>query len=78
MNTVALQFKTRNVFAYLNAQIVGSNPTHGTDVYVFLCMRFTVYVAALRQADLLSKESYRLSVKFTISEINMNGNRKRA
>jgi hypothetical protein len=43
--------------------IVGSNPTRGMDVYMFV--RFSVFVlsCALRRADHSSKESYRLYKK---------------
>jgi hypothetical protein len=61
--TVAARSKAWNVLARSNAGIVGSNPTQDVNV----CLRlFSVCVvlckvAALRRADLLSKESYRLS-----------------
>jgi hypothetical protein len=48
---VAAQPKARIVFARSNAEIVGSNPTGGTDVYVRLFCVCLVQVAALRRAD---------------------------
>jgi hypothetical protein len=45
---------------------VGSNPTGGIDVCVCVHSVFvlsSVYVAALRRADLLSKYSYRLCIR---------------
>jgi hypothetical protein len=41
-------------------------------VFVLSC----VYVAALRRADLPSKESYQLSTRLIISELILNGNRQ--
>jgi hypothetical protein len=59
---VTAQFKEWNVFAGWNARIVGSNPTRGMDVcivYVYSVFVLScVYLAALRQADSPSKESY--------------------
>jgi hypothetical protein len=60
--TVAAQSKTLTVFGHSNAGIVGSNPTQGMDVCVFVYSVFVlpcVQVAALRRADHSSKESYR-------------------
>jgi hypothetical protein len=57
--TVAVRSKAWTVFAHLNTGIVGSNPTRGMDVCVHL---FCVLVAALRQADPLSKEPYQLCI----------------
>jgi hypothetical protein len=50
----------------LDAGIVGSNPTRGMDVYVYvhlfgLCC--PVYVEVLRCADHSPKESYRMCIK---------------
>jgi hypothetical protein len=56
---MAARSKAWTVFARSNAEIVGSNPTQGMDVFVLFC----VYVAALRRADPPSKESYRLCKK---------------
>jgi hypothetical protein len=55
--------KAWNVFGSSNAAIVPSNPTRGMDVCVGLFCVCVVLcaVAALRQADPQSKESYRLS-----------------
>jgi hypothetical protein len=52
--TAAARSKALNVFSPSSTGIVSSNPIQ--DMAVCLC-----YVAALRQADLQSKESYRLS-----------------
>jgi hypothetical protein len=61
--TVAGWCGAGTVFARSDAVIVGSNPTRGMDVYMFV--RFSVFVfcvvEALRWADHSSKESYRLS-----------------
>jgi hypothetical protein len=40
-----------------------------------LCLSSPLQVAALRRADPPSKESYRLSTRFTIIELILNGNR---
>jgi hypothetical protein len=64
--TVATRSKAWTVFARSNTEIVGSNPTWGMDVCVCVCSVYVqpcVQVAALRQADLPSKESYRLCKK---------------
>jgi hypothetical protein len=58
---VVARSKARNVFAGKNTRIVGTNPTEGMDVCLRLCC--LVQVAALRQADPLSKESFRLSIR---------------
>jgi hypothetical protein len=55
--TVAARSKAWIVFARSNTGIVGLNPTRGMDVYGVLSC---VQVAALRRADPLSEESYRL------------------
>jgi hypothetical protein len=34
---------------------------------------YSVFVSALRRADPLSEESYRLSVRFIVSELSLNG-----
>jgi hypothetical protein len=60
--TVAEQSKACTVFARSEAGIVVSNPTQGMDVWclcVFFCV--CVQVEALRGADHLPKESYRMS-----------------
>jgi hypothetical protein len=58
---VAARYKAWTVFALTNAGIVGSNPTQGMDVCLYLfCVCVAVWVAALRRADSRSKESYRL------------------
>jgi hypothetical protein len=60
---VAALSKAWTVFARLNTEIVGSNPTSGVDICVCLfciCVVLCVQVAALRLADPPSKESYRL------------------
>jgi hypothetical protein len=62
--TVAERSKAWTVFVRSDAVIIGSNPTRGMDVYMFV--RFSVFVLscvveALWRADHLSKESYRLS-----------------
>jgi hypothetical protein len=44
-------------------------------VHVFFVLFYAVYVAALQGADPQSRESYRLSTIFTISEFILNGNR---
>jgi hypothetical protein len=54
------------VFARSNIAIVGSNPTQGMDVCVYVYSVFVlscVQVAALRRADHSAKESYRLYKK---------------
>jgi hypothetical protein len=60
---VAAQSKAWTVFSPSNAGILGSNPTQDMDVCVCVYSVFMlscVQVAALRQADPPSKESYRL------------------
>jgi hypothetical protein len=52
--TVATQSKPWNVFARSNTGIVGSNPTQG----MYIC----VWVAALKRAGPPPKESYRLCI----------------
>jgi hypothetical protein len=55
--------KACTAFARANTAIVGSNPAWGMDVCVYLfcvCAVLCVQIAALRRADPLSKESYRL------------------
>jgi hypothetical protein len=54
--TVAAWSKAWTLFARASTATLGLNPTWGMDVCVVLC----VEVAALRRADPLSKESYRL------------------
>jgi hypothetical protein len=50
------------VFVRSNAGIVGSNPTWDMDMCAFIVFMLScVEVAALKRADLSSKESYRLS-----------------
>jgi hypothetical protein len=64
--TVTARSKARNVFARLNAGIVGSNLTQGMDVFVYVYSVFVlscVQVAALRGADHSSQGSYRLCNK---------------
>jgi hypothetical protein len=46
---------------------------HGCALHLF-CSRCAVQTAALQQADLPSKESYRLSVRVIISELIKNCN----
>jgi hypothetical protein len=63
---VAAQSNVWTVFASSNAGIMGSKPHQGMDVCV--CVYFVsalpcVYVAALRRADHMSKESCRLCKK---------------
>jgi hypothetical protein len=61
--TVAARSEAWTVFARSNTGIVGSSPTQDMGVCVHLfcvCAVLCVQVAALRQADPLSKESYRL------------------
>jgi hypothetical protein len=63
---VAARSKAWTVFARSDGGIVGSNPTQGMDVCVFVYSVFMlscVEVAALRRADPLSKVSYRLCKK---------------
>jgi hypothetical protein len=56
--TVAARSKERTVFARSNTEIVDLSPTGGMDVCVRVFMLSCVYVAASRQADPPSKESY--------------------
>jgi hypothetical protein len=75
--TEAERSKARNVFARLNTEIMGSNPTRGMDVCVRL---FCVCVVLCRErpcdrADHSSKEPYRLFTTSIISELILNGNR---
>jgi hypothetical protein len=63
---VAARPKAWKVFARSNAGIVGSNPTQDMDACVCLFSVFVlscIKVAALRWADLSSKEPYRLCKK---------------
>jgi hypothetical protein len=53
---VATRSKAWNVSARSNTGIVGSNPTQGMDVSLYLFCVY-VYVADLRRADPPSKES---------------------
>jgi hypothetical protein len=69
--TVTARSKAWTVFARSKAGVVGSNPTQGMDVCVCVYSVFVlscVQVAALRQADHSSKESYRLCKKDYESE----------
>jgi hypothetical protein len=64
--TVAARSNAWTVFAHLNARVMGSNPTRGIDVCVYVYSVFvlsSVYVAASRRADHPSKVSYRPSKK---------------
>jgi hypothetical protein len=56
---------------------MGSNPTGGTDVRLRLFCVSVVLCTSLpcSRADPPSKESYRLSVRFIISELLLNVNR---
>jgi hypothetical protein len=60
--SVAARSEARNVFVSSNTGIVVSNPTQGMNVCLrLLCVCIVLCeVAALRRADPLSKESYRL------------------
>jgi hypothetical protein len=64
---VVASSKTCTAFACSNAEIVGSNHTQGTVVSIVcvypVFVLFCVQVAALRQGDPLSKESYRLWIE---------------
>jgi hypothetical protein len=71
--TVAAQFKAWIYFARSKVGIVNSNPTQGTDVCV--CV-YSVWVAALRRADPLSKVSYRLCQKHYETEEEVQGSKK--
>jgi hypothetical protein len=60
--TVAARSEAWTVFAPSNAATVGSNPTRGIDVCVWVYSVFVLFcmqVVALRRTDHLSKESYR-------------------
>jgi hypothetical protein len=57
-----------------SARTLGSNPTRTMDVCLFFCLYFPVHIAALRWTDPWSKESYRLFVRFIISELILKGN----
>jgi hypothetical protein len=59
---VAALSKAWTVFARSNTGIVGSNPTWGVDVCVrlFCVVMSCVQIAALRRADPLPKETYRI------------------
>jgi hypothetical protein len=60
---VAARSKAWTVFASSNAGIVGSNPNRGKDVCVWVYFVLVLSCEALRRADHLSKESYRLCKK---------------
>jgi hypothetical protein len=73
--------KTRTVFARSKAGIVGSNPTRGMDLCVRLfcvCVVLCTGREALRRADRLSKESYRLCKKDYETEEERERPNKRA
>jgi hypothetical protein len=52
-----------------------SHSRHGCLSAFVLCLCCPVYVVALYRAGPLSKESYQLSTRFTVSELILNGNR---
>jgi hypothetical protein len=45
--TVAARSKARNVFVRSNTEIVGSNPTQGTDIYVYYTFVFSCVCSGL-------------------------------
>jgi hypothetical protein len=59
--TVAEWSKSLTVLARLDVGIVGSNPTRGMDVYVYVYVYSMFVLSCVGRADHSSKESYRLS-----------------
>jgi hypothetical protein len=74
---VTARSKARNEFARSRHWECGFEPTRGMEVLVDSAFGlFCVYVAALRRAIHLSKKSYQLSIRFTVSKSILIGNRQ--
>jgi hypothetical protein len=74
--TVVLRLKVKNIFVLYNTGIMGSNSTRDMEV----CANFAMFMLMcagneLATADYRSKESYRLPVRFIVSELFRKGNR---